>query len=103
MDRRDDPEFQRWAKEVKIRDNWTCQICEKQGVYLEAHHKWAWNAYPDLRFDLSCGVTLCKNCHDRFHQIYNFGDNTEFQYRQFEEIMAILKKLARSETPPTFL
>jgi 5-methylcytosine-specific restriction endonuclease McrA len=103
MDRSDDPEFQKWAREVKIRDNWECQICGAQGVYLEAHHKNAWNAYPDQRYDITTGVCLCYRCHHRFHDMFGYGDNTEFQFAQYEDIANTIRKIASQKNPPGLL
>ncbi len=102
-DRSDDPEFVRWAKAVKVNNNFVCQICGASGVYLEAHHKNSWNAYPDQRYDLDNGITLCQHHHRSFHEQFGYGNNTEYQYQQYEEIANILRKLANQKSPPDFL
>ncbi len=53
----------RWRKSVFERDNYTCQICKKQGVTLNADHIKPFAYYPELRFELSNGRTLCISCH----------------------------------------
>ena len=103
MNRNDDPDFVRWARAVKIRDNCTCQVCDARGTQLESHHKNAWNAYPEERYSLDNGVTLCKQCHNRFHNIYGFGNNTEYQFEQYMKTAEIFKKLLLSDNPPGFL
>lgn len=73
------PEYKQWRKTVFTRDNWTCQECNKRGVYLEAHHKkemaFMFNKYniQTLRQALYCkelwsiknGQTLCLICHNK--------------------------------------
>lgn len=51
-----------WRLKVKERDSYTCQKCgTKQNI--ETHHIQSWRDYPELRFQLSNGLTLCKKCH----------------------------------------
>ena len=57
-------EYKQWRSDVFERDNWTCQTCQARGVYLEAHHIKSWAKHPELRHEVSNGVTLCKPCHD---------------------------------------
>lgn len=56
-------EYKQWVSDVFFRDNWTCQTCGIRGTYLQAHHIKSWAHYPDLRFDVNNGVTLCVSCH----------------------------------------
>ena len=62
--------FKQWRSEVFKRDNWTCQKCgarskKNKYVRIEAHHIKPFAKYPDLRFDVNNGITLCKKCHDK--------------------------------------
>src|ERR1700752_3542517 len=55
-----------WTKEVKERDNYTCKRCSKNnltGRSCHAHHKKPIQFYPELRFEVSNGETLCNKCH----------------------------------------
>jgi 5-methylcytosine-specific restriction endonuclease McrA len=56
-------EYKIWRKLVFERDNFTCQHCQKTGVYITAHHIKSWNNYPKVRFVISNGLTLCEDCH----------------------------------------
>ena len=58
------PEANEWRKKIFTRDNYTCQMCGKIGGYLEADHIKPWAYFPDLRFELSNGRTLCRPCHN---------------------------------------
>lgn len=62
-----------WRKEVFERDNYTCQQCNKKGVYLQPHHVKGWTKHPKLRYKVSNGLTLCKECH-RIHHNLHYND-----------------------------
>jgi 5-methylcytosine-specific restriction endonuclease McrA len=51
-----------WRKMVLQRDDCTCQECKKPNS-REAHHIKDYRDNPELRYDISNGVTLCAKCH----------------------------------------
>lgn len=55
-------EYKIWRSSVFERDRYKCQKCGKGG-YLEAHHIKSWATNPELRYDTSNGITLCRECH----------------------------------------
>jgi len=78
------PEYKSWRAAVFQRDDFTCQRCGKRnGVYLNAHHLYSYAEYIDLRLDINNGITLCKNCHNEFHEIYGNKKNTKEQFEEF--------------------
>jgi 5-methylcytosine-specific restriction endonuclease McrA len=63
-------EFRLWREAVFARDNWTCQDCglrsgNGEKVTLNAHHIKGFAKYPDLRFAIDNGITLCVKCHNK--------------------------------------
>lgn len=57
----------KWASAVISRDHATCQRCGAMDKELHAHHIKPWRQYPDLRFDVDNGQTLCCSCHWDVH------------------------------------
>lgn len=55
--------YKTWRSKVFKRDDYTCVICKIRGCRLEADHIKPFALYPDLRFDISNGRTLCIDCH----------------------------------------
>lgn len=65
---RNSAEYRLWRLSVYERDGFTCQSCNERGGKLNAHHIKPWATNPDLRFDVSNGVTLCEDCHRKLHK-----------------------------------
>jgi hypothetical protein len=59
-------ENKNWKKSCLERDKYMCTVCEKREP-LVVHHVKCWKKYPELRFDVENGVTLCNSCHCKVH------------------------------------
>ena len=76
-------EYQDWRKSVFERDNYTCQNCRaKSGdgiaVVLNADHIQPYAYFPELRFDIKNGRTLCIGCHKKTN---TFGGKAVTYYK----------------------
>lgn len=76
-------EYINWRNSVFQRDRYICQACGQHTSTLNAHHIYNWKDYPDLRFDVTNGITLCKDCHIKFHSLYGKHNNTQSQIDEF--------------------
>lgn len=61
-----DLEQKLWREQIFKRDNWTCWICEIKGGSLHAHHLFSYAKFPELRFKINNGLTLCMFCHQTY-------------------------------------
>ena len=95
-DRFKDPKHIKWAKAIKERDDYMCQICGTTDTYLNSHHLDSWDFFVEKRFNQDNGICLCHKCHDRFHSIYGSGMNTQYQFREYESLMESIMKFAES-------
>lgn len=82
-DRRKNPEYKQWTKNVYKKDGYTCKKCLKVGYKLNAHHIEGFAENKKLRVDINNGITFCKDCHDLFHAIYGKKNITKKQLDDF--------------------
>jgi len=61
-----DVQYKIWMLAVKKRDNWKCRLLNSDCKgRLESHHILDWVNYPELRYDINNGITLCHAHHPR--------------------------------------
>ncbi len=59
-----DSAYKEWMLGVKNRDNWKCKLSNTDcNGRLEAHHILNWIDYPEERYKIENGITLCKFHH----------------------------------------
>jgi len=84
MQARNSMEYKAWRLSVWVRDKTKCQICGIRKDPMVAHHLDGFNLFPEKRFDVSNGITLCDFHHIAFHSNYGFGNNTKEQFEDFK-------------------
>ncbi len=57
--------YKLWREAVFKRDDYTCQECKKRGGKLNAHHVKPFSLFPELRYVIDNGLTLCISCHKK--------------------------------------
>lgn len=63
---RNDGEYCQWVKRIKRRDKQTCKLKNENCFgYNIVHHIKNWSDYPELRYEVNNGITLCQAHHPR--------------------------------------
>lgn len=80
---RNSKEYKQWRTSAFARDNYQCKYCSKTGKGLCVHHIDSFADFPEIRFLIENGITLCKKCHQKYHKLYgvlhaNRADLKEF-------------------------
>lgn len=80
-------EYVDWRSAVFARDGMTCQCCKHigpaSGAGMNAHHKYNFSKYKDLRYDINNGITLCRAYHIGFHADYGNHNNSPEQVEEY--------------------
>lgn len=58
-------DYRLWREAVFKRDVFTCQECKQVGGQLNADHIKPFSLFPELRFAIDNGRTLCEPCHKK--------------------------------------
>lgn len=77
--------YNEWRTKIFTRDNFICKICGLKGgwnkkfkkrIILNADHIKLYSLYPNLRYEVSNGRTLCLDCHRKTE---SWGGLTKFK------------------------
>ncbi len=75
-------EYTLWREAVYLRDNFTCVWCGQVGGNLNADHIKPFALFPELRFAIDNGRTLCENCHKTTD---TYGGNSRIKFKGGEK------------------
>lgn len=84
-------EYTIWRRAVFSRDNWTCQKCRIRGGKINSHHIYNFSDFSNLRTSVENGITLCKNCHKKFHKNFGLKNTTRNKLQKFLKNNLIFK------------
>lgn len=88
-------DLRKWRLAVYKRDGYRCQDCGTR-TELHAHHIKFWSTHPELRFEVSNGVTVCIDCHGKRH-----GRNLrKFRRKSYGPTRVPAPALAKASRPP---
>lgn len=69
-------EYRFWRELVFEKDDYTCVFCGVRGGRLQADHIRPWNLFPELRYEIENGRTLCISCHRKTD---TYGSNSRIK------------------------
>ena len=74
---RDSEEYKKWRLRIFFRDDFACKKCNVKKNSIQAHHIESFAKNEKLRFEEFNGITLCKECHKKFHKKYGLNNNSD--------------------------
>lgn len=92
--------YKEWRRSVLLKDNYTCQISGLKNKKFRVHHVASWACNSELRYEISNGITLCKEIHDLFHHIYGRKCNNRLEIENF--LQRYKNKEFNSQLPEEF-
>lgn len=62
-----------WRKKVYVRDGYKCVLCGRKNLRVDPHHILPIRDYPELKYRVSNGATLCRRDHRKtFRKEYKY-------------------------------
>lgn len=71
-------QYREWKEACLNRDNHMCVICGST-ENLHVHHIISFAKYPETRFNLGNGITLCERCHSKAHSGRLYSNSSKHQ------------------------
>lgn len=68
-------EYAEWRLMVYRRDHFMCVLCLKHCDKPHAHHLKRFSDFPELRYDVNNGATLCEPCHKQTCKLEELFEN----------------------------
>lgn len=62
----DSADYKEWRKQVYLRDGYRCKMpgCHSTSRDIAAHHIYPKKKYPEKKYDIQNGISLCRKCHE---------------------------------------
>lgn len=61
----------------------TCICCSQEKKEMQIHHVNSRNTHSHLIYNKYNVVIMCKDCHQKFHSTYGYGNNNTLQFIEF--------------------
>lgn len=85
------PKWQKKRLEILERDEYICQSCGDHESTLHVHHRFYEKNTEIWDYDNSCLITLCDNCHTKWHKVNNeFKLILPIEYYIMEDYLSLL-------------
>lgn len=60
--------YRKWRADVLERDGGCCRVCGSKERVMNVHHILPFSTYPEDRYNIVNGLTLCPDCHKALHR-----------------------------------